>query len=1160
MHNKRDILVSVVVPVFNTEKYLKKCLDSLVNQTIESIEILVVIDAANPDNSAEIAYEYEKEYPEKLKVFIAPEGRLGDNRNFGLEHSNGEYIAFVDSDDYVATNMYESMSNYAINENADIVVCGYKRLFYMENKTKNYFAQKNSVSVKDNPDILLSIEPYAWNKLYKKSLFIENDIRYPSSKGFEDVGCTYLLAIKANKIFTVREPLYMYRWQRDGFASHANDERIFDAMSSCRLVCDYYKQNDAFELCRSQLEKICFDRIFYRFDHIYKDPNIKQLAKKYISESFKFMDSYFPGWQKKYRIKFLTSMKEFAKTHKWMALLYIYIPKFVRRLWTKNKKKIVKKSTKHTSGHVRKNGYDIYLSHYNDELEDSIYYESHEGLNMTCSPFAMFLKIKNDPYFKNYSNIWLIEDNVERERIKKKYTEYNIKFVSKYDGSYAKTLATARYLITNTTLPAYFTKKKGQTLIETWHGTPIKALGRSAANKGAESFNICRTFLQSDYLLSPNEYTTEIFRRDYQLDGIYTGKILEGTYPRDQLLIEADRNKLFSDLVDSDVEIDKNKKIIMYLPTWRGTKTAHANSDICEIRKFLFDLEELIDTNEYQVLLKPHHLTYRHLESNDKKNINIIPSTANTEELLKITDIVISDYSSVVFDFMFTGRQMLFYINDLEEYNNDHGLYIGVDELPGPVSDNVAEIAHWVNNIEDKKKEFEERYSHWLKKVCISPTKDVTQEIIDIAMKNTDAGSIIDGDVVIKTFTDDKKKILISCGNIKLLKSVDKFIDLLSQFDAEKHNVTVMISCSYWERQEPIMRYFLEKVPPQVKILARERYALESEEIKLERKRINKSRILNYNNVSDTFNDYLKTEFLRIFGDVKFDIAIDYMGQNTYYTLLLMSQNTAKQFLYYQDLFLPSIDEMTNGMQKVLNLSREMNGIIVRSQSVLEQFERSQWRKQNVFLAEDKLIHNESEPKKITDNNDDAYLLSKKGDAATYTNGTIVQFPINNASYITDINVHNTITKAFLDGYKNLCENNNDIILFIICNKKAKNKLEIEITSRMLNENVVVVDDTNEAEAIFSICNCYINLPMAGSRPYYYFLAKHLGLKRLTSAFLGQSESEYVFGCNIEASADEFQNIMNDFSNIPEYQNEMSVVDYNEIVNRQLISIIESED
>ena len=120
--------VSIIVPVYNTEKYLAKCLDSLVNQTLKDIEIIIVNDGS-PDNSKKIALNYQKDYPDKIKYYEQANGGQGAARNYGLTKATGEYVGYVDSDDYVNLNMFEKMYDKAKKEAADIVMCSHTVIY-----------------------------------------------------------------------------------------------------------------------------------------------------------------------------------------------------------------------------------------------------------------------------------------------------------------------------------------------------------------------------------------------------------------------------------------------------------------------------------------------------------------------------------------------------------------------------------------------------------------------------------------------------------------------------------------------------------------------------------------------------------------------------------------------------------------------------------------------------------------------------------------------------------------------------------------------------------------------------------------------------------------------------------------------------------------------
>ena len=144
------VKVSIIVPFYNVEKYIEKCLTSLVNQTLEEIEIILVNDGSK-DESIKVAKDFEQKYPAKIRYYEKPNGGLGDARNFGIKFAKGEYIAFLDSDDYVEPTMYEEMYEMAIKEKSDMVECD----FWWEypNKKKD----DRGVEYKNQNDMLLSL-------------------------------------------------------------------------------------------------------------------------------------------------------------------------------------------------------------------------------------------------------------------------------------------------------------------------------------------------------------------------------------------------------------------------------------------------------------------------------------------------------------------------------------------------------------------------------------------------------------------------------------------------------------------------------------------------------------------------------------------------------------------------------------------------------------------------------------------------------------------------------------------------------------------------------------------------------------------------------------------------------------------------------------------
>ena len=314
IYDEKNPFVSVIVPVYNVEKYISKCLDSLVNQTLKNIEIIVVNDGTK-DNSQEIVDRYVKKYS-NVKSYIKENGGLSSARNFGLEYAKGDYIAFVDSDDWIELDMYEKMYAKAISDDFDMVVSDLKYVY--KNKTVNASSNidKDIYGKENLKKYMTKIYPVAWNKLYKKELFNTN-IRFKLNVWYEDVEFIYRLYPYINNIGVVNKPLYNYL-QREGAITSIFDKRLYHYVENWDGIIDFYKKNKLFKKYKEELEyshtrylfatfikglakindKDEFDRgVDFVIDKINKNyPNYKK--NKYINE-FNFKNLYLKCFNKK---------------------------------------------------------------------------------------------------------------------------------------------------------------------------------------------------------------------------------------------------------------------------------------------------------------------------------------------------------------------------------------------------------------------------------------------------------------------------------------------------------------------------------------------------------------------------------------------------------------------------------------------------------------------------------------------------------------------------------------------------------------------------------------------------------------------------------------------------------------------------------------------
>ncbi len=518
----------------------------------------------------------------------------------------------------------------------------------------------------------------------------------------------------------------------------------------------------------------------------------------------------------------------------------------------------------------------MYSFHYEHSRlkETSILYEAFYGRGMLCGPYALFIEALETPELKGYKHIWVIDDKKELKRVKGLYKGFdNVSFVKFGSFKYVKALATVKYLINNSTFIDMYTKREGQVYINTWHGIPLKTLGYDMPDGAIESANIQRNFLVTDYLVSASPFMTDMYKKSYRLDGMFEGKIIEEGYPRLDLLIKNKREDVLSRLEKAGVSIDRNKKIILYAPTWRGQSFFNDPTDRDSYYSFKEKLEKLIDTNEYQVLIKAHQKVYQ-LSKKKMQAPFFIPAIFDANEILSVTDILVSDFSSIFYDYLALERPVIFYITDIEEYKEVRGTYHGLEHLPGPVEVSLYGVAADISTIGAVWKKYKTKYDEVRDYACAYTEGNISKKIIDIAFLGKEEGYNI------KTCDRSKKRIFISRGPMRGNGISTAIINILDEIDYDRYDITMMIKKTPADNSDKNYR----KINPKVRLVYRN----------------STFNMTFFENISHRFisrfttkrprREFYKREWIRSYGGMKFDYMLDFDGYN-YFFILLMLQN-----------------------------------------------------------------------------------------------------------------------------------------------------------------------------------------------------------------------------------------------------------------------------
>ena len=223
----KNDLISIIIPVYKVEKYLEKCIESVLKQTYTNLQIILV-DDGSPDNCGKICDEYAKK-DSRIEVIHKANGGLSDARNVGISKAKGRYIGFVDSDDYIKEDMYEILLNLIKKYDADVSICNLYDVIDGNECIRN---KENGIREYSRLDILKevlldkNIQSYAWNKLYEKELF--DEIKYPIRKKYEDIGTTFYVFEKCNKIVVTSEPEYYYLKRSDSLVNNVTESTVLD--------------------------------------------------------------------------------------------------------------------------------------------------------------------------------------------------------------------------------------------------------------------------------------------------------------------------------------------------------------------------------------------------------------------------------------------------------------------------------------------------------------------------------------------------------------------------------------------------------------------------------------------------------------------------------------------------------------------------------------------------------------------------------------------------------------------------------------------------------------------------------------------------------------------------------------------------------------------
>lgn len=374
--------------------------------------------------------------------------------------------------------------------------------------------------------------------------------------------------------------------------------------------------------------------------------------------------------------------------------------------------------------------------------EKMVIFESFMGRTYSDNPKALYQEMLRNEEFKDYTFVWAFKDPIEKKDIKELERATLVKYDSKqYYEYYSK----AKYFISNSRIPEAIKPRKGQVYLQTWHGTPLKRLGYDLKTEGGNALNSLKDMqnkYKADaeryaYMLSPSAFCTEKFTSCFNLtENNPNCEMIEEGYPRNDLLSTYTEEQVKVIKETLGIENIGNKKIILYAPTWRDNQ--HTSGVGYTYKTDVdFDMLQKELGNDYIILFRAHYFVANSFDFEKYKGFVYDASKyEDINDLYVIADMLITDYSSVFFDYAILKRPIIFYMYDLEAYRDDiRGFYIDLEELPGPIIQEDKDLIESIRTI-DGSEFYNETYKKFNDKFTYLDDGKVSSRVIERVFKN----------------------------------------------------------------------------------------------------------------------------------------------------------------------------------------------------------------------------------------------------------------------------------------------------------------------------------------------------------------------------------------------------------------------------------------
>ncbi len=689
------------------------------------------------------------------------------------------------------------------------------------------------------------------------------------------------------------------------------------------------------------------------------------------------------------------------------------------------------------------------------------------------------------------------------ESLLKKYQIENITLVKLHGWRYWRLLATCKYLINDVTFRVGFIKRKGQVYLNTWHGTPLKKMGFEASTNGYLFGNMQLNFLAADYLLCPNKYMSEIMVRAYKLENLFQGEIVNAGYPRNAVFFDNQRARILKEKIGLNGE-----QIIAYMPTWREGR--HRAAYINLLEEHLEEIDKYL-TDEQIFFVKLHPKAQGKIDLKAFKHIRPFPAEYETYDFLNTADCLVTDYSSIMFDFACSRKHIILFVYDEEEYLENRGLYINLDELPFTKVITPLELVNAINS----GKEYQE--NAFIESIVEFENGSAVKNICQL---------LIHGEGEYQKYpvpNNGKENILIFVDNVLKNGITSSVFNLVYSIDLNKRNYFFV----YKENTVKPNKDKLLEIPAEVGILSIG--TIERTITELVACYLYYKRNISNNFVGGIVEECFKRNFIRYYGNIKGNCFIQFVGYGR--DVLQLFLHAPKKIVFVHNDMKKEISTRKTQHENTLIKCYQRYDIVAGVSGQTVEIAKEIAQGQGNY----KIVHNCFNDKQAQENALKAVEFSRD-----------TEYVSNSPKGLTEILNDTSITKfitigrfspekrhlCLIDAFDMYWQDNNDSFLIIIGGHGPLFAKTVKhVRTKACWGNVIIIKSIMNPMPILKECDLFILSSSYEGLPVVLFEAECLGIPILSTNIEGPREllETYGGGLLVEESVEELYEGMKAF-------------------------------